>query len=111
MFLRTRRGENSATGQLGKPLCIVCGARPAFNSGLKAYSTCGLSCANRLKVISQVLDTNITTVRPLCVVCKMRPRFNNGKRAFPTCGFKCAKTKKVQDTIISSLSIVNTING
>ncbi|KAF9480940.1 hypothetical protein BDN70DRAFT_855991 [Pholiota conissans] len=120
MLLRTRHGESSATRQLlgtGKPMCIICDVRLAFNNGIKTYPTCGLTCAELLKLMQEqdnnptAAQNNMPADRPLCVVCNVRPRFNNGRRAFPTCGHKCANTKEVNDMIIASRSVMKTVNG
>ncbi|KAF9475832.1 hypothetical protein BDN70DRAFT_209294 [Pholiota conissans] len=69
--------ESSSARQLlgtGRPLCVICGVRPAFNNGRKAYPTCGLTCASHLNALMQIADDapksdplTQHTNKPLCV--------------------------------------------
>lgn len=89
----SRRGTNR---QLSAPpprttsesldgLCVICKEKPAYRNGQKAYTTCGLGCA-------QILKTR-------CEVCYARPKYSHNGKSFSTCGTTCANKLKAVQTM------------
>ncbi|KAF8185180.1 hypothetical protein BJ912DRAFT_973830 [Pholiota molesta] len=60
---------------IGKPLCVVCGVRPAFNNGRRSYQPADLRAP----------------------VCNVRPRCERAGKVYPTCGLTCAAKLHARD--------------
>ncbi|KJA21609.1 hypothetical protein HYPSUDRAFT_684903 [Hypholoma sublateritium FD-334 SS-4] len=98
----------------GRALCVICGIRPHYDDGRRAFPTCGNTCKRQLEAMtgsptSPLAENSQSVNRPLCVICKTRPQFNNGRRAFPTCGNTCARA--LQDLGIPHGSSMSDFNG
>ncbi|KAF9477459.1 hypothetical protein BDN70DRAFT_881154 [Pholiota conissans] len=86
-----------------KPICIICEKKPAYNDGVKAYPTCGNSCARKLEAIQgldqrhpysytheQGYSRSRSPPIKMCIVCKTRPQYEKGGKSYETCGLTCA---------------------
>ncbi|KDQ12132.1 hypothetical protein BOTBODRAFT_34750 [Botryobasidium botryosum FD-172 SS1] len=77
------------------PMCVVCGVRPRYKSGIKSYPTCGLSCAGKLERGGDGRGDgggpNLEGGNSdnLCVVCHKRPKYSKGGKSYPQCGRTC----------------------
>jgi len=96
----------------------VCGVRPSYSKGGKKYPTCGLSCADKLKVngaigsshsaggsrlmctvsfiLPRYLQTKLVSAsHPVFEqVCGVRPSYSKGGKKYPTCSLSCADKLK-----------------
>lgn len=85
------RQQNTNENQISQPLCIVCKQRPQYSKDGVKYSTCGLTCGQKLE----------PSLKPMCCVCGVRPCYFNGSKQFRTCGNECAEKLKLKDCEMS----------